>query len=637
MRFGWLPIVRGVLGLIACAGSPAFCQTDWPMYGHDPSSMRYSPLDQINTGNVQTLKRAWTFHLSTEAEPTPLSSASAGVPAAAVRPRSSEATPIVVDGMMYLPTAYGTVLALEPQTGAKVWSFRLDKGRPSTRGVAYWPGDKRSPAAIIFGTTDGRMISLNAATGKLTPGFGDKGVVDLKPGVMNDYDKAQYGVSSPPTIYKNLVIIGAQLQETPEKGPSGDIRAWDVRTGKLVWTFHTVPHKGEVGNETWPADAWQKRSGANVWGLTSFDPASGLIFLPIGCASYDYYGGEREGKNLYGNSVVALHAETGKLAWYFQAVHHDITDYDLESAPLLMDVLHNGVKIPAVAIVSKTGLMFILDRRNGKPVYGVEERPVPPSETPGEHRWPTDPFPVKPLPLARNSFDPSEVATVTPEHEAYCRKMMATEGGFVGSTAFSGFGKKLTVLFPGTIGSSSWPGMSYDPKLGYLFVNISNLADVGKMASFGAEADPPYQRTSPWGIYARFWDEAKYWPCQQPPWGELVAVNANTGEVAWKIPFGTIPELDAAGVHNTGSLNYGGSITTAGGLLLIAATNDHLFHAYEAATGKLLWQDKMEAGSYVVPITYKGKDGKQYLTTVATGGSFYDHTSGDSIIAYALP
>ncbi|MEO8736261.1 MAG: pyrroloquinoline quinone-dependent dehydrogenase [Edaphobacter sp.] len=598
--------------------------------------MRFSPLDQINTKNVQNLKPAWTYHLKpAEAATTP--KVPSGTPNYRSRPRSSEATPIVVDGTMYLPTPYGTVVALDPETGKELWTFKLDKGRPSTRGVGYWPGDKETPAAIIFGTTDGRMMSLNAKTGKLSSGFGENGVVDLKPGIGNGLPEVRYGVSSPPTIYKNIVILGAQLQESPELGPAGDIRAWDAHDGKLLWQFHTVPHPGEMGNDTWPEGSWKNRSGANVWGLTSFDAKRGLIFLPIGSATYDYYGGDRTGKNLFSNSLVAIHAETGKLAWYFQAVHHDITDYDLESAPLLMDVTHKGEKIPAVAIMSKTGLMFILDRRDGKPIYGVEERPVPPSEIEGEHRWPTEPFPVKPQPLARNSFDPSELATVTPEQEKFCKTMMATEDGLVGSGPFSAFGKKLTVLFPGTIGASSWPGMSYDPQLGYLFVNISNLADVGRIKNFGPGADPPYQRTSPWGIYNRFWNEEKYWPCQKPPWGELWAINANTGEVAWKIPFGTIPELDAAGVHNTGSLNYGGSIATAGGLLFIGATNDRFFHAYDAATGKLLWQQKLDAGSYVVPITYKGKSGKQYVLTLATGGSFYDRKSGDAVIAFALP
>ena len=644
-----------VLGaLCSCAAAPLRGQTDWPMYGHDPGSMRFSPLDQVNTKNVAGLTRAWTYHMKPD---TPATPPPAGAPARAPRGRSSEATPIVVGGTMYLPTPYGTVIALDPETGNELWSYKLAKGRPATRGVGFWPGDKTHPASIIFGTTDGRLISINAATGKASAGFGEDGAIDLKPGIANtpaptpnqhveaggpaaaNPTEVRYGVSSPPTIFKNIVVIGAQLQESPELGPAGDIRGWDAATGKLVWTFHTVPHPGETGNDTWPGDSWKNRSGANVWGLSSFDPKLGLIYLPVGCATYDYYGGDREGKNLFGNSLVALNVETGKLAWYFQAVHHDIDDYDLESAPVLMDVTQKDKKIPSVAILSKTGLMFILDRTSGKPIYGVEERPVPPSETPGEKRWPTDPFPIKPQPLARNSFDPSELATAattTPEHEAFCKKMMATEDGLVGSTAFSGFGKKLTVLFPGTIGASSWPGMSYNPQLGYLFANTSDLADVGRMAAFPGQ-DPPYQRTSPWGIYNRFWDEAKDWPCQKPPWGQLWAINANTGEVAWKIPFGTVPELDAAGIHDTGSLNYGGSISTAGGLLFIGATNDRFFHAYEAATGKLLWQDKLEAGSYVVPITYQGKSGRQYILTVATGGSFYDHITGDAIVAFALP
>ena len=630
MRFGKLATV---LCLLSIPAPPAWCQSDWPMYGHDESSARYSPLNQINTQNVQNLVRVWTYHLKKDG-PRPLSAGAAGRGGGR---RSSQATPIVVKGKMYMPTPYGTVIALDPETGQEVWSYKLDHGRPAGRGVAYWRGDAKTPASILFGTSDGRLMSLNAESGKPTPGFGVNGAVDIKTGVLNGFPNAQFDVTSPVTIYKDLAIAGGQIQESPGTGASGDPRAWDVHTGKLVWRFHSVPHPGEVGNDTWERTSWKNRSGTNVWGFMSVDRERGLVFLPFGSPAYDFYGADRKGKNLFGNSLVALHAETGKLAWYFQVVHHDTWDYDLESAPVLMDVVQAGAKIPAVGIIGKNGLLFILDRRNGNPIYGVEERPVPASEIPGEPGWPTQPFPLKPPPLGRNSFTPDEVATVTPEQKKFCTDLLATEGGMKSGGPYTHYGPKLTIVFPGTLGTANWPGMSFNPDLGYLFVNTVDIADVEKIVKSEGGADPAYERTSPWGFYARFWNNDKFWPCQQPPWGQLWAINVNTGDVAWKIPFGIVEELEAKGVHGTGTLNFGGSIATAGGLLFIAATNDQRFRAFDAATGKELWVTKLETGSYTVPMTYEGKDGKQYVVTVASGGSFYDLTAGDSVIAFALP
>jgi quinoprotein glucose dehydrogenase len=404
-----------------------------------------------------------------------------------------------------------------------------------------------------------------------------------------------------------------------------------------VWRFHSVPHPGETGNDTWEGSSWKNRSGTNVWGFMSVDLERGLIFLPFGSPAYDFYGADRKGKNLFGNALVALNADTGKLAWYFQVVHHDTWDYDLESSPVLMDVVQGGSKIPAVAVIGKNGLLFILDRRDGKPIYEVEERPVPASEIPGEASSPTEPFPLKPAPLGRHSFSPDEIAAVTPEQKKFCTDLLATEGGMQSGGPYIHYGPKLTIVFPGTLGTTNWPGMSFNPALGYLFVNTVDIADVGKIVKSEDGADPAYERTSPWGVYARFWNNDKFWPCQQPPWGQLWAINVNTGEVAWKIPFGIVEELEAKGVHGTGTLNFGGSITTAGGLLFIAATNDQRFRAFEAATGKELWATKLETGSYVTPMTYQGKNGKQYVLTIASGGSFYDTTAGDSVIAFTLP
>lgn len=627
MRPGWL--VAALLFSIA----PAWSQTDWPMFGHDYASTRFSPLKQINTQNVHTLVRAWTYHMKKDGPQSKV----AGAPSRGGGRRSSQATPIVVKGVMYVPTPFGSVIALEPETGKELWSYKLTHGQAARRAVAYWPGDSTTPASIIFGTSDGRLVSINAATGKPTIGFGVDGSIDIKTDVQNGIPHAQFDVTSPITIYKDLAINGGQVQEAPGEGASGDVRAWDVHTGKQVWRFHSVPHPGEVGNDTWPETAWKDRSGTNVWGLMSIDTETGLLFLPFGSPSSDFYGADRKGKDLFGNSLVALNADTGKLVWYFQTVHHDTWDYDLESAPVLLDVKQKGTKIPAVAVIGKAGLMFILDRRTGNPIFGVEERPVPPSDVPGEEGWPTQPFPLKPPPLGRHSFSPDEIATVTPEQKNVCTDLMATEGGMKSGGPYTHYGSKLTIVFPGTLGTTNWPGMSYNPKLGYLFVNTVNIADVGKIVKNEDAPDPAYERTSPWGMYARFWNNDKFWPCQQPPWGELWAINANTGDVAWKVPFGVIEELDAKGIHGTGTLNFGGSITTAGGLLFIAATNDQRFRAFDAATGKVLWETKLETGSYTVPMTYQGEDGKQYVALTATGGSFYDTTAGDSVIAFTLP
>jgi quinoprotein glucose dehydrogenase len=538
---------------------------------------------------------------------------------------------------MYIPTPYGTVVALDPETGTELWTFKMDHGNPAGRAVSYWPGDAQTPASILFGTRDGRLLSINAKTGKPTESFGDKGIVNMKEGVDNGFPNARYDLTSPPQIYKDLIITGAQVQETPERGPSGDTRAWDVHTGKLVWRFHSVPHPGETGNETWPGDSWKNRSGTNVWGMMSVDSKRGLVFLPYGGPSYDFYGADRKGKNLFGNCLVALDAKTGKLVWYFQTIHHDLTDYDLASAPVLTEVRRKGKDIPAVAVIGKAGLMYILDRRNGKPIYGVEERPVPASDVPGDEASPTQPFPLKPEPLGRSSFTAADIATVTPEHEKFCEEMYKKAGGLKNNGPFTLFGTEMTVIFPGTIGVTNWQGMSLNPKLGYLFVNTMNLGDVGRMEKQAPGSDPPYERTSPWGTYAHFWNNDTFMPCQQPPWGQLWAINVNTGEVAWKVPFGVVESLEEKGIHGTGAPNYGGSIATAGGLVFIAATNDQRFRAFDAKTGKVLWETKLETGSYNVPMTFKGKDGRQYVVLVATGGSYYDATSGDSVIAFSLP
>ena len=638
--------IAGAAGLMARQSPSA--QNDWPTYGHDAGSTRFSALTQITTSNASQLKLAWTYHL---AAGTPPAAAAGRGPGAAANQaaqgdapaparggrgggggfRASEATPIVVNGVMYLPTPYGRVIALRADTGQEVWTYNTEGGAPTNRGVEYWPGDSQNGPRIILSIGD-RLVALDVATGQRVTTFGTDGFVSMRDGIENGFTTGQLSLSSPPKVYKNLIIAGARVQESPSLGYAGDTRAWDVRTGKLVWRFHSVPRPGEQGSETWQGDDWKNRSGLNVWGFISVDPALGLVYLPYGSASYDFYGGDRKGANLFGNSIVALEAETGKLKWYFQAVPHDTWDYDFAAAPVLFDVVRNGQRIPALAEVSKQGLVYILDRRDGKPIFGMENRPVPASDVPGEdNTFKTMPFPVKPAPVARNSFTSAEIAKVTPEQEKFCTDLLASDGGMHNDGPFTRYGTTASIVFPGTLGASNWHGASVDPALGLLFMNVIHLADTGKMTKSPEGARTIYARNG----FNRFWNPANYWPCQAPPWGEMLAINVNTGDVAWKVPLGIVEELEAKGIRNTGTMNMGGSIATAGGVVFIAATNDRHFRAFDSRTGKVVWDTVLPTGAYATPMTYQA-NGKQYVSVVAAGGGYYDRVTGDSLVAFAL-
>jgi quinoprotein glucose dehydrogenase len=605
-----------ILFALPCA-APA--QTDWPVWGHDAGGTRFSPLKQIDRSNVGKLQLAWSYDTLAAVAATPGARGGRGP-----RPRRSETSPLVVNGVLYMSTAYNHVVALEPETGKLLWDYE-GQHTPAMRGIAWWPGNSTLPPQVVFGTNDGWLISLNAKTGKPVPGFGNEGLVNLKEGVVPEkFPRAQYGMTSAPTIYKDFVITGAQVQESPSLGAAGDIRAWDMHTGKLAWTFHTIPHPGEPNHETWQEDQWQDRSGANAWGAFAVDAARGLVFAGVGQVTRDFDGSDRKGLNLYGDCIVALDAATGKLKWFFQTTHHDNWDYDPTAAPVLMDVVHNGKKIPALAQTTKQGLLFILDRTTGKPIYGVEERPVANDNTvPGDTPWSTQPFPVKPPPLSRNTFTPDEVATVTPEHEKFCRALVNTEGGAIGGGPYAQYGPKLRVIFPSWIGGGNWGGASFDPSLGYLFVNTQELGNLNKMI-LGKDGKS-WVRVAPDDTSLEadtslFINTKNSWPCQQPPWGLLTAVNVNTGEIAWRIPLGSFDELDAKGVPTTGTPNVGGSIATAGGLVFIGATTDAKFRAFDSRTGKELWVTKLNDVARSVPITFQGKDGRQYVAIMAGGG-----------------
>jgi quinoprotein glucose dehydrogenase len=602
--------------LFAALFAPAlYSQTDWPVYGHDQSGQRYSPLTKINVRNVSKLRMAWQYGIDP---------GSVNLDAATRFLTSTEAVPIMAGGILYAPTLNHTIVALEPETGKEVWKYDLGKaaGAP-LRGVTYWQGDSGAPAQILAGTSDGRLIAINAKTGKLVPGFGNEGTVDLKAGVTEKFPGAPYHMASPGMIYRNLIVTGAQGKEDDPDGPAMDVRAWDLHTGKLVWTFHTIPHPGEPGYETWPKDNWITAGSPASWGAATLDAQRGLIFLPIGQPAAQYYGGARHGRNLYSSSIVALDANTGKLRWSFQLTHHDLWDYDAEAAPSLMEVVRDGKKIPVVVAVSKPGLMFFLDRDTGKSVYPVEERPVPQTDVPGEETWPTQPFPMKPPALARQSIKPDEIFTGEPGHEKFCRDLLVKIGGMHNEGPYTPYSsKEYRIIFPGQQGGPNYGGVSVDPKLGYVFVNVRNVAGMGRMDKSKEGDQVAYRRSSPLGpgsVNARFWDPARQLPCQQPPWAELMAVNGNTGDIAWRVALGTSDEMEAKGVHNTGAFGQGGSIATAGGLVFIAGTNDKRFRAFESRTGKLAWETKLDAEGHTNPMTYLGRDGKQYVVIVSSG------------------
>ncbi len=615
--------------------SPSVESNEWRSYGADPGGMRYSALDQINRSNVTRLQRAWTYHTGEIA---------LGLGRGRSRATGFQSTPLVIDGVMYLSTPSNRVIAIDAETGAELWKFDPQEGArrrrfQAHRGVAYWEGassdGKAKEKRILFGTFDARMIALDATTGKPCPDFGNAGVVDLRKDVADNEPSSSYGVTSPPAIYKDLVIMGARVPEGPSKGPSGDVRAFDVRTGKIVWRFHTVPRPGEPGHDTWEGDSWRDRTGVNVWSIMTVDVDRGMIFLPIGSAAYDFYGGDRKGQNLYANSLVALNAATGKLVWHYQMVRHDIWDYDLPAHPNLITVRHNGREIPAVAQVTKMGLIFVLDRLTGKPLFPVEEMTAPKSKVPGEATWPKQPMPVKPPPLARyKPLTREELSQVTPESKKYCAELFdkVVSGGI-----YTPAGLELTLWFPGTLGGATWSGASFDPNSGYLYVNVNEIGAIGAMEPQAKGAETAYKRDSPWGSYARFWDPNEY-PCQKPPWGTLNAVNLNTGEIAWSVPLGQMDELTTEGTPPTGTPNMGGSIVTAGGLVFIGGANDSRFRAFDAKTGKELWTAKLDASGHATPITFQGrKSGRQFVVIAAGGGGYFSKTYADTLIAFALP
>ncbi len=580
---------------------------DWSNVGNDKGGMRFSPLTQINRKNVKNLKPAWTYHGGGE-----IASGS-----------TIECTPIVIEGVMYLTTHDLKVVALDAASGTEMWKFASKAGGVN-RGVAYWSdGKKGGKRKILVSFTDGYLYSLDALTGKLDPTFGKGGILNLREGIERDLSRFAYGSTSAPMIFENKVMLG-MISSEGGPGAPGDVRAFDVLTGAEVWRFHTVPRPGEVGNETWKGDSWKERAGVNPWSGFTLDEKRGMLFCGTGSASSDFYGADRTGANLFANCTLALNARTGERIWHFQEVHHDLWDHDNPCPPVLVTLKRDGKTIDATAQPTKTGFLFVFDRETGKPLFDIREVPAAPSAIPGEVASETQPEPVAPPPFSRQLFTEAEITNLSPEAHDDVLKQLATHRF---GTPYLPPSLEGTIVTPGFHGGANWSGASFDPTSGLLFVNSNNTPYINQLRK-NSSGQMDFMG------YTYFNDQNGY-PAIKPPWGLLTAIDVSKGTFAWQIVLGEYPELTAKGIAPTGTENFGGTITTAGGLVFIGGTKDEKFHAFDKSTGKLLWEWKLEAGGYATPCTYSVK-GKQFVVIACGGGGKLRTKSGDSFVAFAL-
>ena len=609
----------------AATGAP---RTDWPAVNHDNSAVRYSPLTQVNPGNVRNLRPVWIYHL----RPNDFTG---GL-------RYDESIPIVIGNTLYLGSPYGEVIALNATTGDVKWKFKLPNNDiPAKRGIAYWPGDGPIKPQIVFGTGSGLLYELNAADGTINAQFAANGVLDVKtPEIMNGF--RGYSILQAPAVYKNLLVIGGGTGEGPGgseggAGPAGDTRAFDARTGKLVWTFHTVPRPGEVGYGSWEEpESTIMRSGVNTWGYFSVDEARHILFMPLGAPNNDRVGIDRPGNGLFGSSVVAVNADTGAYLWHFQMVHHDAWDYDAPQAPLLVDIRHGGKTIPVVLAMNKASLLFTLDRVTGKPVFPIEERPVPASDVPGEKMSPTQPFPVKPRPIGQHTVSRDNLYKGDPTLQSYCEHMVDDNHMKLGGPFLPIANNQYSVSPPGPAGGVNYWGGTFDPKRNLFVTNVSNVFQPMRLVQ---GPDGSWRNQGPLAGLRRFGDVEHHLLCGPAPWGELVAVNMNTGDVVYDKSLG-VSDMLAPPYQNTGRPGGSGAFTTASGLTFIGATDDNRFRAFNTATGEKVWETKLESSIEDSPITYQAADGRQFIAAVATGGGIGTVTTeanGDELIVWALP
>jgi quinoprotein glucose dehydrogenase len=635
------------LSLLLAATAAVAADGDWANYGRTPGGDRHSPLAQIDRGNVSKLTLAWEYRTGEAALET-------------AAPTALEATPLMIDGVMYLSTPLGKVVALDPVTGKQLWSRELIVKRERhfgdwvSRGVAYWQEprvDKPKPCdrRIIFAAIDGQLISLDARSGEFCLGFGEGGVVDLVAGLRNKQSYGdEYEETSPPAVIGDLIVVGSAIADNnSDVGASGEVRAFDARSGALRWTWNPVPQDPkDPAYATWKGAAGVRSGGANTWSIIAADPQRDLVFLPTTSPAVDYYGVTRLGDNRYANSIVALRASTGKLVWHFQTVHHDLWDYDNAAPPALITL--PGGKA-AVLQGTKTAQLFVLDRDTGAALFPVHEAPVPKSDVPGEVTSPTQPLSA--LATGYRTLTDQDIWGATPADLAECRARFATlryDGPFTPPS------ERGSVMLPANIGGVHWGGVAYDPQRGIAIVPNNRLAAVVKLIpraqwkemreklNTGERVGKEFtdMQGTPYVMQRETWLSSHRSPCTAPPFGTLTAISLVSGKTLWDVPLGTGEGLEKIGLpklpEGSGMANLGGAITTAGGLTFIGATLDGYLRAFDTDTGRELWKFKLPAGGKATPMTYQGADGRQYVV-ISAGGDGKAWGKADSVVAFALP
>jgi len=651
-----------LLAAVACGGfeerpsptAPAEARraSEWPAYGGGPGGRRWSPLAEISRDNVERLEVAWTYRHGDVRSGGPYGTT------------SFQATPILVDGILYFPTPLSRVIALDPATGAEHWTF--DPGIQesdeyvllTSRGVAAWrdagrPAGETCARRIFFATIDAYLWALDAATGRPCAGFGEEGRVDLNPAVGELLFRGEYGVTSPPAVVGDRVMVGSLVLDNIRRdAPSGVVRAFDAHTGELVWAFDMAPPGFDHATRP-TSDAGHALGTPNAWAPMSADPERDLLFVPTGNPAPDYYRAGHADLDHYGSSVVALRASTGEVAWSFQTVHHDRWDYDVPAQPTLVDLPIGGDVVPALVQATKMGLLFVLHRETGEPLFGVEERPVPQGGPAEETLSPTQPFPVKPPPLVPIALEPGDLWGFTPLDRGACRERLAAmryEG------IYTPPGTDRSLVYPAPTGGVNWGGVAVDPETHRLYTNTSDLGIWVRLipreefaARGGSEGFDPPAEPQAGTDYAMQRDAfLSSWgaPCNPPPWGRIHAVDLARGEPLWERPFGTL--RDATGIPlpiDVGLPNLGGPLVTKGGLLFLGAAPGHWLRAYDTATGEELWRGALPAGANATPMTYRVEDapgGPRQLVVVAAGGHWMFHALGgdvlgDTLVAFALP
>jgi quinoprotein glucose dehydrogenase len=632
---------------------PVAGAVEWAAYGRDALGSRYAPVAEVTRENVDRLRVAWTYRTG-EMRPE----------FATKRYTSFEATPLVVDGVMYLSTPLGRVIALDPESGRERWVFdpkidrRVEYGDFANRGVSTWLDSAAAPGApcrrrILVATIDARLIALDAATGSPCVDFGGRGTVGLRGGLRNPPRSAdEYEQTSPPAVVNGLVVVGSAVADNNRiDAPSGEVRAYDARTGALRWTWDPVPQDpADPAYGTWEGPQARRTGAANAWSVIAADPERDLVIVPTGSASPDYYGGERLGDNRYANSVVALRASTGKLVWHFQTVHHDVWDYDNASPPALVTVRKDGREVPAVLQATKTGQLFVLHRETGEPLFPVTERPVPRSTVPGEVASPTQPFSAV-APLSPHQLRAEDAWGVSAEEREACRAMIA---GLRNEGIFTPPSLEGTLVLPSNVGGAHWGGLAYDPERRIAVVPVNRVAaevqliPADKLDRTHVEraiSRLGYQYTrmhgTPYVMRRRILRSPLGLPCTPPPFGTLVAVSLETGAKLWEVPLGSLQSLAPKELQDRmrpewGSVNLGGPVITAGGLVITAGTLDRAIRAFDVETGKELWKGELPASGKATPMTYRVREGgRQYVVVAAGGGDVFG--AGDYLVAFALP